>query len=506
MEPSRYEETIRQTLAAGAAAGDDGLAVDHDGRACSWDRFKAVSDGVERLLEELALPPAARVGLVGRNLPAHFAALIGVFLANRCASMVYAFQSPAALASDMETVRWPVLLAERRDWTDEVLAAANAAGTVGFAFAEGGSAVFERVTANARIDPALTHESDDTALQLLSSGTTGAPKRISLSRVSVDEMIERTIFQFSMSGPDGAPMQIIPWPIVSLGGVNALLPAVALGQGIAIQERFDARGMLDLIRKYRPAFLSLPPVGIARILQLDPPRDDLASVKLYFSGTAPLDPMVRERLMDEYGIPVAEAYGATEFAGIISSWVPEDLPRVREKAGSVGRALPGIEIRVVSPETGEPLPQGEAGLVEAKVPRIGPDWIRTNDVARIDEDGFVFLEGRADDAIIRGGFKIVPEEIVEILRQHGKVGDAALIGIADVRSGMVPAAVIEPRDPAAPPSEGELRAFLAERLPSYKLPARFAIVPEIPRTATLKPRREGLRALFAEACVPTSRA
>jgi acyl-CoA synthetase (AMP-forming)/AMP-acid ligase II len=292
--------------------------------------------------------------------------------------------------------------------------------------------------------------------------------------------------------------QIVPWPVASLGGVNALLPAMALGQSIAIQQRFDAAGMLELIRKYRPPFLSLPPVGLARMLQLDPPKEALDSVKLYFSGTAPLDPNVRQRMMDEYAIPVAEAYGATEFAGIISSWVPEDLALTREKAGSVGRALPGISIRIVSAETGEELSQGELGLVEAQVPRIGDDWVRTNDVAWLDADGFLFLEGRADDAINRGGFKIVPEEVCEVLRLHPKVGDAALVGIDDARSGQLPAAVVEPRDPADPPSEEELLEFLKERLPSYKLPARWAIVAEIPRTATLKPRREGLKALFGD--------
>lgn len=480
-------------------ADPGGIAVDHDGMAYSSEQFAAVAGAVEELLDVMVAPDGTPIGLIGRNLPTHFAAMVGIFIANRCTSMVYAFQSASALAADINANRWPVMFGARRDWTGEVIAAANQAGTVGFAFSESGNAVFERVTDRDAPDPAIVDQKPaDIAIQLLISGTTGKPKRISLARAAVDEMIERTIFQFELSGPAGGQTQIIPWPIVSLGGVNALLPAMVLGQPIAIQERFDAQGMLEMIRKYRPPFLSLPPAGLARIIQLDPPREDLASIKLYFSGTAPLDANVRQRMMDEYGIPVAEAYGATEFAGIISSWVPEDLHLTREKAGSVGRALPGIEIRVVSPETGEPLAQGETGLIEALVPRIGPDWVRTNDVARLDEDGFVFLEGRADDAIMRGGFKIVPEEVAEILRLHPLVGDAALIGLADQRSEQVPAAVVEPRDPASLPSDEELLAFLSERLPTYKLPVRFAIVPEIPRTATLKPRREGLRALFAD--------
>lgn len=152
---------------------------------------------------------------------------------------------------------------------------------------------------------------------------------------------------------------------------------------------------------------------------------------------------------------------------------------------------------MLSPETGESLPKGESGLIEALVPRVSDDWVRTNDVVRLDEDGFVFLEGRADDAIIRGGFKIVPEEVAEVLRTNPGVGDAALIGISDERGEMVPAAAIEPRAGQMPPDEKELEEFLRDRLPGYKIPARWAIVDKIPRTQTLKPQREGMRALFA---------
>jgi acyl-CoA synthetase (AMP-forming)/AMP-acid ligase II len=155
-----------------------------------------------------------------------------------------------------------------------------------------------------------------------------------------------------------------------------------------------------------------------------------------------------------------------------------------------------MQIRIVSSETGVSLPCGETGRVEALVPRIGPEWTRTNDLGRVDEDGFLFLEGRADDTILRGGFKVFPTEIAEILRTHPKVGDAALIGIPDERLGMVPAAAIERRDGGPEPTPQELEEFLRTKLPAYKIPARFAIVKEIPRTESMKPRREGLRALF----------
>jgi long-chain acyl-CoA synthetase len=190
-------------------------------------------------------------------------------------------------------------------------------------------------------------------------------------------------------------------------------------------------------------------------------------------------------------------YGATEFCGVVSGWTTPDMGKfLASKKGSSGRALPGIQIRIVSAETGQPLPAGQSGFVEALVPRIGPDWVRTNDLAHMDEDGFLYLEGRADDAILRGGFKVIPEEVAEVLRGHPKVGDAALIGIPDERAGMVPAAAIEKRLGAPAPTAQELEEFLRSKLPAYKIPVRFVIVDELPRTESMKPRREGLRALF----------
>jgi acyl-CoA synthetase (AMP-forming)/AMP-acid ligase II len=114
----------------------------------------------------------------------------------------------------------------------------------------------------------------------------------------------------------------------------------------------------------------------------------------------------------------------------------------------------------------------------------------------VDEDGFVYVEGRVDDVILRGGFKVHAEEIAELLRTHPKVADAALIGIPDERVGAVPAAVIEKRVGAPAPTAEELEAYLRTKLAGYKIPARFVIVDEIPRTGTLKPRRQDLRALF----------
>lgn len=494
MPRSIYEAQIREVLESRPA----GTAIDFDGQPFTWSEAHAVTSAVEHLLDEAGVPLFGRAGLIGRNLPPHFAALWGIFIAGRCTAMAHAFQPSDALAEDIAVNRWPIVLGERRDWTEAVIAAAEQAGSSGYAFTGDPAAPLERVTARTLPEPALLQPpGDDTVIELLSSGTTGKPKRIPLSRKSIDELIERTRYQFGTGGAVENVAQLMPWPLSSLGGTNAALPAVTLGQMLAIQEKFDAPRFLEQLRQHKPSFLSMPPAAMAMLLQLRPAKEDLASVQLYFNGAAPLDPAVHTVLEEDYGLAIANAYGATEFAGIISSWVPEDFVLLKAKRGSCGRALPGIELRIVSADTGEVLPCGASGLVEALVPRVADHWIRTNDLAAMDEDGFLFLQGRADDAILRGGFKIIPEEVAEVLRTHPKVGDAALIGIPDARLGMVPAAAVEKRLTGESPTPEELDAFLRTRLAPYKLPARYAIVAEIPRTPSMKPRREGLRALFA---------
>jgi acyl-CoA synthetase (AMP-forming)/AMP-acid ligase II len=191
-------------------------------------------------------------------------------------------------------------------------------------------------------------------------------------------------------------------------------------------------------------------------------------------------------------------YGAAEFIGGLAGWTLKDHKQFsREKRGSVGRAKSDVQIRVVDQGNFAPLPADEIGIVEVKSDRYGPDWIRTNDLARIDSDGFIFLKGRADDAINRGGFKILPEEVAAVLRRHPKVGDAAIVGRKDVRLGEVPVAAIElPEGSTEKPDKEELDSFLKATLPSYMVPVEYRIVDALPRTISMKVSRPELKSLL----------
>lgn len=200
---------------------------------------------------------------------------------------------------------------------------------------------------------------------------------------------------------------------------------------------------------------------------------------------------------EHYGIPILLSYGATEFGGPVTA-MTADLRASwgRQKFGSVGRALPGVQLRVKDSESGAVLPPGNEGVLEVISPRIGPDWIRTSDIAVIDADGFLFHRGRADGAIMRGGFKLLPETIERALLLHDSISAAAVVGVTDRRLGQVPAAAIRCKPGVEPPSAAELETHLRAHILATHIPVTWRFVDDLPLTPSLKIDRRALRRLF----------
>ena len=167
----------------------------------------------------------------------------------------------------------------------------------------------------------------------------------------------------------------------------------------------------------------------------------------------------------------------------------------------MGRPFGGAEIRIRDTEEGALLPAGEVGLVEVLSPRMGPDWIVTSDLGLVDDDGFLFLHGRNDGAIMRGGFKIVPETVEQVLLTHPAVAEVAVVGLPDERLHELPAAAIVPADPGAPPTAQEMDAHARRHLPATHVPSRWAMVEALPRTVSFKTDRAAVRDLCAARAV-----
>ena len=237
------------------------------------------------------------------------------------------------------------------------------------------------------------------------------------------------------------------------------------------------------MRRHRPATASLVPTALRMVLEADVDPEDLSSLRSVISGTAPLDPDDADAFFERFGVPVLVSYAATEFGGSVTGWNLEDhRAHWAAKRGSVGRAHSGTQIRVVDESTGDELGPGDDGVLEVKASQLGAaTWIRTTDQARIDDDGFLFILGRADHAIIRGGFKVMPDDIRTALERLPDVRGASVVGVDDRRLGQVPVAAVELR-PGSAVEASALVEQLAPVLAPYERPAEIRLVDELPRT------------------------
>ena len=288
------------------------------------------------------------------------------------------------------------------------------------------------------------------------------------------------------TAPPDAPPELAYWQFGGIG-VCQLVAGVYNARRIVMLERFSVAGFVDVIKTHGVKRSGVQPAVVRMLLDADVPKEDLASLEFLISASGPLDPETRDEFEQHFGIPIRLAYGATEFAGSLCAWMPDDIEKFPDsKRHSVGRPLPDTQVRVIDPDSGAELPAGEQGLLEAKVAPISPGWIRTTDIASIDADGFVYLHGRADGAINRGGFKVLPETVRRVLISHPAVRDACVVGVADPRLGAVPFAAVEVAPGTQAPSDDELAELVRRELPVYNVPVAFTVVDDLPRNPALK--------------------
>jgi acyl-CoA synthetase (AMP-forming)/AMP-acid ligase II len=486
----------------------DAEAVAYGGSWWRWGDVQRVARAVQEQLDALGVGPGGRVGVVLENRPQHVAALVGVIAGGRTLTTLSPLQPADRLAADALNTALPVVLAspevlERPGVRD----AMRVVGTV-LQLDDGGT-----LSVAAQPEGPCTGASAQpgTVIEMLTSGTTGPPKRVSLTASQLDagmrsgHMKARTV--------DGKPtlgsgVSLISTPLVHIGGLWGVLAAAVTGRRMVLLDRFRLDEWVHAIETYRPRAAGLVPAAMRAVLDADVEPERLSSLQVVTSGTAPCPAELATEFTDRYGIRVLMTYGATEFAGAVAGWT---LPLHEEwwerKKGSTGRPFPGAKLRVVGAD-GQELPPDASGHLEVRseqAPGGGADWIRTSDLARIDADGFIWIEGRADDAIIRGGFKVHPDVIKRVLEQHPAVQEAAVAGAADARLGSVPVAAVEIRPGAQRPTPAELDALCRKHLTPYEVPVAIKVVDELPRTAALKVSRVDLLELFGPEVRSTSR-
>src|SRR5271166_1990635 len=465
-------------------------ALEFEGRWVSWGQLGTAARRVESLVDNCTGAEGAQIGILLRNRPAHVAAFLGVLLGGGCVVVINPSRGDDRTRADISALRLPMIIGEPPDV--ERLVTPTPWTTV--VSMPGPDAPPQVTSASGRTEH-IHAGRPGVAVRMLTSGTTGPPKRIDLTY---------DMLAHSVMGPDRVQLRrgiaIVNAPLVHIGGVFRVLQCVTDARSFVLLERFELDTWADAVRKYRPRAVSLVPTALRMVLHSDVPREDLASIRAVTSGTAPLSPEDADAFTEKYGIPVLTSYAATEFGGGVAGWTLTDHQTYwQAKRGSVGRANPGAQLRVVS-DDGKPLGPDQIGLLEVKPAQLGPsaDWIRTTDLARIDADGFLWIIGRADQAIIRGGFKIMPDDVRNALESHPAVAGAAVVAHTDERLGETPVAMVELREPASV-DVGRLADFLRTRLARYEIPTDIVVVDRLPRTPSGKPDLSAVRRFFSDA-------
>ncbi|MEM8660550.1 MAG: fatty acid--CoA ligase family protein, partial [Pseudomonadota bacterium] len=292
---------------------------------------------------------------------------------------------------------------------------------------------------------------------------------------------------------------LITQPLVHIGGMFWIVHSLLDARPVSLLDKFNVVQWANAVERYQIRVCSLVPAMINMVLESDLSSDKLESLICIRSGTAPLTVEAQKAFETRFGVPILTTYGATEFSGAVCGWTMDDKKQFGDsKAGSVGRAYQGVELQVVDPESGGVLAVDETGILQVRSDQMAQkrDWVATTDLASIDGDGFVWLSGRADAAINRGGFKILPTEVADILETNAHVKEAIVVGIDDARLGQVPVAAVELTDDANNVSEDSLKAWAKENMTSYFVPTRIAIVETLPRTPSMKVSQSDVKRLF----------
>lgn len=493
-------EKLREIM----AIDPDRAEIDFEGRDYSWADIARNVKAIEAALDEIGVPVDGRVGVMLRNRPGFLAAIIAVLSTDRCLVTLNPVLPDAKLFADIEGLSLPVIIAGESD----VLR-----GGIGECFERAGTAVIAigDLLESVRLLPGREHPSapfatsPGVAIEMLTSGTTGSPKRVPLTRESFDASFagfaryeKNRSFDDKPSLRSGVTM--VANPLTHIGGIYGCIGALMAGRKIALLERFTVANWVESVRRNRPRVAPAVPSAVRMLLEADIEKADLSSLTAMISGTAPLAPELVDQFLEKYGVPILGNYGATEFAGAVAGWTLEDFKaHWQDKRGAVGRVQSNMEARVVDPESGAVVPAGQEGLLELRGDQLGNggQWLRTTDRAVLDADRFLFIRGRADNAIIRGGFKVHPDDVIKALNSHPAVRESAVVGVPDERLGEVPAAAIILREGAAAPGVEDLKAWLKERLIAYQVPVHFRFVDDFPRTPSMKPSTPALKDLFA---------
>lgn len=354
--------------------------------------------------------------------------------------------------------------------------------------------------------PIIELEPDDLAIMLFTSGTAGSPKAAMLSH----ENLKSNLNQLSkVRRLDGTDVVYGVLPLFHIFGLNVVLAySLMRGSAIVLVERFDPMTAVETIRDRKITLIpGAPPLWMAFEQMPNLPRDTFASVRTALTGASKMPEHTTRSLHERFGLLVTEGYGLTECSPVVTTTTDVDKDVALQKIGSIGRVLPGVEVRVVD-ENGENVLSGDSGEIWVRGPNVfrgyfedpqataraltADGWLRTGDVAVVDDDGFLYLVDRAKDLIIVSGFNVYPAEVEEAILEHPAVAQAAVVGVEHPHTGEAVRAYAVLKAGHSL-DEDALIDHCRSRLARYKCPTKVLFVQQLPVGGTGKVLRRQLR-------------
>jgi long-chain acyl-CoA synthetase len=481
-------------LVATARDYPDRPALRCDELELTFSQFNAAAARVATFLENEGIEPGDRVGLMLPNTPAFAVAFYGILRRGAVAVPMNPLLKAREIEFYLSNTGAKALFATPV-FAEEAAAATSAAGAQCWLTDDAGLA---KTTADLPEQTSPVERADaDTAVILHTSGTTGKPKGAELTHGGLNrnqEVSSRTLLKV---GPDDVVMGCLPLFHV-FGMTCGLNVAVASAALLTLMPRFDPRKAIEVIARDRVTVFEGVPTMYSALLSVAPDvaPDATASLRVCASGGASLPVQVLTDFEKTFSATILEGYGLSETSPIACF----NHPDRDRKPGSIGIPIEGVEMRVVDTNGNEVAP-GEAGeiqirghnvmkgywnLPEATSSAISADgWFASGDIGKVDDDGYFYIVDRKKDLIIRGGFKVYPREIEEVLYEHPDVVEAAVIGLSHDSLGQEIGAAVALKQ-GAQASPDQLRVFVKERVAAYKYPRHIWILDELPKGPTGK--------------------
>ena len=510
---SRFE-SLAEVVRVNAKATPDAPAIVGEGRPVTHGELSARSDAIASGLVAAGLQVGDRVAYLARNATEYWelffaAAKAGVvvvplnfrlssseiewILGDADASVVVAEDHLAALVPES----WQGLrLVFAQERTPEV--------------PDGWRDLEAWIAEQPAVDPHREQTGDALFCLMYSSGTTGRPKGVT---TTVGGFLWAVEAFGGLFDPSPASVSLVPTPYYHIAAGGWSLIALAAGGRIVQFTEVTPQNMLGLLVAHRCTHVIMVPT-VMQLFITSPQASaaDYSSVQHVVYGGSPISETVMLGAQETFGAQLSQSYGLTETIGVTTFLRPEDhVVGPDSKLRSAGRAVPGVEVKIVDPDTGQDCPTGVVGEVVTRGPGVtqaywrNPEateaafwpggWFRTGDAGSMDADGYVFLKDRIKDLLMSGGENIYPAEVENAIMAHPAVQEVAVIGIPSQRWGESPHAVVVPR--AGESIDGdELIAFTRERLAHYKCPSSVEVVDELPRNPSGKVLKRELRAPF----------